>query len=67
MTFEEWLIAQYAMHTDYGNSMQSGKQSDIKEYMEAAWTAGWEDGNEHGYDRGYYQGTNDATRPVIPE
>ena len=44
MTFEEWLTAQYALHTSYGTGMESGKQSDIKEYMQAAWEAGYEQG-----------------------
>ena len=64
MTFEEWLIKQYALHTSYSEAMQPGQQSDIKEYMTAAWEAGYEQGYEQGhedgckqsYDQGYEQG-----------
>ena len=49
MTFEDWFTEQVAEHTDYIEGMLTGKQSDIKEYMKAAWEAGYEEGYENGY------------------
>ena len=61
MTFEQWLTAQYALHTSY-KEWNVVQQSDIKEYMQAAWEAGYDEGitSQRAYSQGYQDAMDDA-------